>query len=195
MYKYYKLYKPYGYLSQFTKEVEHHKTLAHLLEVAQDVYPIGRLDKDSEGLLLLTNNRSLTQKLLHPKFAHERTYWVQVEGQVEASVLIKLKAGVPFRSKKKKYTGRATQASLIPEAPLPPRDPPIRERENIPTTWISLTLTEGKHRQVRKMMAALKHPVLRLVRYSIQKITIDKLKVGEWKEVPENQFLERLQLK
>lgn len=194
MYKYYKLYKPYGYLSRFTQEVEGQKTLKDLINVEKDVYPLGRLDKDSEGLLLLTNNRSITERLLHPKYAHEREYWVQVEGDISAEAMEQLVQGVSFRTKKKTYTGKAKAVQRIYKAPLPSRKPPIRERKNIPTSWIRLTLTEGKNRQVRKMCAASGYPVLRLVRYSIQDITIEGLSPGMYKEVPEKEFLSKLHI-
>lgn len=194
MYKYYKLYKPYGYLSQFTQEVEGQKTLMDLMKVDKDVYPLGRLDKDSEGLLLLTNNRSITERLLHPKFAHEREYWVQVEGDISTEAMEQLVHGVSFRTNKKTYTGKAKAVQRIYQAPLPSRQPPIRERKNIPTAWIRLTLTEGKNRQVRKMCAATDYPVLRLVRYSIQDITIEGLSPGIYKEVTEQEFLSKLQI-
>ena len=122
------------------------------------------------------------------------TYWVQVEGEIDHPSIQKLLMGVSFRTKKKEYTGRATDARIISGTPLPPREPPIRERANIPTSWLSLTLTEGKHRQVRKMMAAIGFPVLRLVRYSIQKMNISDLSVGKYKEVTETEFMEKLQL-
>lgn len=194
MYKYYKLYKPYGYLSQFTQEVEGQKTLQELLKVGRDVYPIGRLDKDSEGLLLLTNNRSITERILHPKYAHEREYWAQVEGDIPKEAIQQLMDGVSYRTKKKQYTGSAVSVRKMNGSPLPPRKPPIRERKNIPTSWISLTLTEGKHRQVRKMCAAVDHPVLRLVRYAIQQITLKGLAPGQYKELEQAEFLEKLGL-
>jgi 23S rRNA pseudouridine2457 synthase len=188
MYRYYRLHKPYGYLSQFTQEVEGQKTLSDILEVDKDVYPIGRLDKDSEGILLLTNNRSVTQRLLHPKYAHRREYWVQVEGEISERALDQLRKGVSYRTKKKQYHSKVESVQRIPLAPLPARKPPIRERAEIPTSWISMTLTEGKHRQVRKMCAAVGFPVLRLIRYAIHNLTIEGLANGRYEELNESVF-------
>lgn len=195
MYKYYKLYKPYGYLSQFTKDHEGQKTLAELLpDIPSDVYPLGRLDKDSEGLLLLTNNRSITQSILHPKNQHQRTYHVQVEGSIGLGQLPQLTRLIDFRSKKKSYTGRFKAVHILDPFPYKERNPPIRVRKSIPDTALSVTLTEGKNRQVRKMLAAFGYPVLRLIRFSIEQLTLHDMVEGENKEVEENTFLNALGL-
>ncbi|HKK88142.1 MAG TPA: pseudouridine synthase [Saprospiraceae bacterium] len=168
-YKYYALNKPYGVLSQFTKDHPGQSTLAELLAVEKDVYPVGRLDKDSEGLLLLTNDKSVNQKLLHPKNRHKKTYWAQVEGQITEDVLEQLRKGVIIKHKGKAYHTLPCMAEEI-EAPagLWDRNPPIRYRKNIPTSWVEITLHEGKNRQVRKMMATVGFPVLRLIRAAIE---------------------------
>ena len=154
---------------------------------------MGRLDYDSEGLLLLTNDRSLNHRLLDPGFQHHRTYWVQVEGSITDKAIQQLKAGVAIRVDGNLYTTLPAQAQKIPEPDsLPERNPPIRFRKNVPTTWISLSLTEGKNRQVRKMTAAVGFPTLRLVRFSIEKIELDNLLPGQVLEVSRNTFLQKL---
>ncbi len=184
MSKYFLLYKPYGYLSQFTREAAQHKTLGDLFSFPKDVYPVGRLDQDSEGLLILTDDKSLNQKLLDPKFQHKRSYWVQVEGIPGPEALAALKKGVVIRVENRDYTTLPAEVKLLPTPPpLPERDPPIRFRQNIPTSWIELTLKEGKNRQVRKMCAKVGFPVLRLVRCRIGDLEIGGMKVGEVKEI------------
>ncbi|TLU98991.1 pseudouridine synthase [Dyadobacter luticola] len=176
MHQYYLTYKPFGMLSQFSREGEH-QTLADLnFQFAKDIYPVGRLDADSEGLLLLTNDNSLKTKLLEPRNKHTRTYFVQVEGEINADACERLNTGVQISIDGKKYTTLPAKATLIEEPTLPERNPPIRFRKNIPTSWLSLTLHEGKNRQVRRMTAAVGFPTLRLVRWSIGKISLaDKM--------------------
>jgi 23S rRNA pseudouridine2457 synthase len=167
------IYKPYDVLSQFTKETENHKTLADLgLELPKDVYPVGRLDRDSEGLLLLTNDKTMNDKLLNPKFGHSRTYYAQVEGIPTAKSLELIKKG---GIKIQDYQTLPADAKFITSPKLPERFPPIRLRKSIPDSWISITLTEGKNRQVRKMCASVGNPCLRLVRYSIENLSLDYL--------------------
>lgn len=177
-YKYYKIYKPFGMLSQFSKEGDK-RVLGELHNFSKDVYPIGRLDADSEGLLLLTNNRTITHKLLDPKFGHERTYLAQVEGDIIEEAIEKLQKPLQLKHKGKTFTAKPAKArKLETPPPLPDRDPPIRYRKNVPDSWIELTLTEGKNRQVRKMTAAVGFPTLRLVRWSIEGITVEGMEVG-----------------
>jgi 23S rRNA pseudouridine2457 synthase len=167
--------------------------LANYLQVDKDVYPIGRLDYDSEGLLLLTNDRSLNHRLLDPSFQHHRTYWVQVEGNITDIAIQQLETGVAIRVDGKVYTTLPARAQRI-QVPhlLPERNPPIRFRKNVPTSWISLSLTEGKNRQVRKMTAAVGFPTLRLVRFSIERVELDNLLPGQLLEVSRNTFLQKL---
>lgn len=183
MSKYFVFYKPYQVLSQFSPEGDK-KTLKDYFPYAEkDIYPVGRLDYDSEGLLLLTNDRALTHRLLDPSFAHKRTYWAQVEGDITPEAIMQLKNGVDISVDGKRYRTKPADASVMNAAPVvPERNPPIRFRKNIPTSWISLTLTEGKNRQVRKMTAAAGFPTLRLIRYSIERITIDDLHPGMYQE-------------
>lgn len=186
MLRYFLFYKPYQVLTQFSAEGEK-KTLAHFFKnIPKDIYPVGRLDYDSEGLLLLTNDKKLTQYLLEPRHKHERTYYVQVEGLLDEIALQKLAQGVTINVDGKLYKTLPARAVILSSEPnLPERHPPIRFRKNIPTTWISLTLTEGKNRQVRKMTAAVGFPTLRLVRYSIGNISIDGWSEAHIAEVDE----------
>lgn len=188
------IYKPFEMLSQFSKE-GNHKTLANInYSFPKNVYPVGRLDADSEGLLLLTNDKQINNILLDPKFGHTRTYWAQVEGQFTEEAKHKLETGVPITVDGKEYTTLPAKVSLISEPNLPERNPPIRFRKNVPTTWIELTLKEGKNRQVRKMTAAVGFPTLRLVRSSIEKITLGNMKPGEVREIKNGEILSLLNI-
>ncbi len=169
-FRYFLVYKPYQVLSQFTPEAAGQKTLSDLgFDFPSDAYPIGRLDYDSEGLLLISNDKKLVDKLLNPQYEKAKTYWAQVEGQANESQLLAFSTGVEISHNGKKYTTLPATAQLLPQQAdyLPARNPPIRYRAAIPTSWISITVTEGKNRQVRKMAAAVGLPVLRLVRTAI----------------------------
>jgi 23S rRNA pseudouridine2457 synthase len=194
-FRYFILHKPYGVLSQFTREHPDHRVLGDLYDFPKDVYAVGRLDKDSEGLLLLTNDGMLNQQLLDPKRQHKRTYWAQVEGEPDEAALQKLRQGVDIRvNKKTHHTLPAKAKVLAPPPTLPERDPPIRYRKNVPETWIELQLVEGKNRQVRRMCAAVGHPVLRLIRVSIEELTLDALACGEVREIDRSNLLSLLHL-
>ena len=192
-YRYFVINKPYGVLSQFTREIPEHRTLADLFDFPQQVYPVGRLDRDSEGLLVLTDDSSLNEQLLHPRHGHRRTYWVQVEGSPTAENLATLAAGPEIRIKGKVHRSRPLLVERIVPA-VPRRDPPIRVRQSIPDTWLSLTLTEGKNRQVRRMCAAVGYPVLRLLRYGIGRLTLEDLKGEKVVEVSRDWLFEKLEL-
>jgi 23S rRNA pseudouridine2457 synthase len=183
-FRYFIIYKPFGMLSQFTREGDH-LTLADLAyDFPKDVYPVGRLDVDSEGLLLLTNDNFLKTRLLDPKRAHNRSYLVQVEGQITPDACHLLSKGVDISVNGKKYHTLPADVKMIDEPALPERNPPIRFRANIPTSWIEIRLHEGKNRQVRKMTASLGFPTLRLVRHDIAGILNFKgLNPGDVKEV------------
>lgn len=160
--RYFILYKPFGILSQFTPEGKWNG-LGSLGAFPKDVYPVGRLDVDSEGLLLLTNDSAILHHLTDPKFGHERTYLALVEGVPGEPELSRLRKGISVRGKKT----LPAIVRVLPSAPvLPDRTVPIRFRKNIPTTWLEIILTEGRNRQVRRMTAAVGHPTLRLVRIS-----------------------------
>lgn len=189
---YYIIYKPYGVLSQFSPRGEH-LGLGSLLDFPRDVYPVGRLDADSEGLLILTSDTSLNHKLLDPKNSHWRTYWVQVEGEITAVALQQLKEGVTISIQKKAYKTLPAQAGpLALPVPLPERNPPVRFRKNIPTSWIFLTLREGKNRQVRRMTAAVGFPTLRLVRTAIEGLKLDQMLPGDVRELSREEIFRQL---
>lgn len=195
MLQYFIFYKPFQVLCQFSPEGEK-KTLADYFPgISKNIYPVGRLDYDSEGMLLLTNDKALSHHLLEPKFAHKRTYLVQVDGSITKDAIEQLQQGVIINVEGKQYKTKPAIAEILSNEPnLPERNPPIRYRKEIPTSWISLTLTEGKNRQVRKMTAAVNFPTLRLVRHSIGNVNIDGFTSGMYKEVTEeikNQLLAR----
>jgi 23S rRNA pseudouridine2457 synthase len=168
-------------LTQFSGE---EYTLASLGDFPKEVYPVGRLDKDSEGLLLLTDDKALNHQLLNPRFGHQRTYYVQVEGIPTSEALAQLQQGVTIQVDGMSYRTKPALVKLVDPAPiLPERNPPIRYRASIPDCWLALTLIEGKNRQVRKMTAAVGFPTLRLVRFSMEKITLDGMDAGEVREL------------
>ena len=173
--RYLLLNKPYDVLSQFSGE----RSLAPYVNVP-DVYAVGRLDADSEGLLLLTSDGPSQHRLSDPKFAHPRTYWAQVEGVPTAEALELLHRGVKVQD----YVSRPAQARVLDAEPvLPPRNPPVRFRKSIPTSWLELTLTEGRNRQVRRMTAAVGFPTLRLVRVAIGDLRLGDLAPGKWRDL------------
>lgn len=179
------LNKPFGLLSQFSDE-GHKRGLGSLkLPWGKDIYSVGRLDADSEGLLLLTNNNRLKTQLLDPDRGHERTYHVQVEGMPTEAQLQELRAPLQLRIKGKSFRTRGAKAQVIsPE--WPDRIPPIRVRKTVPDAWLALTLTEGKNRQVRRMTAAVGLPTLRLIRVSMGPWKLDNLAPGQWQELNMN---------
>jgi 23S rRNA pseudouridine2457 synthase len=177
--RYLLLYKPFGVLTQFTdRTIPPRPTLADFVPIPH-VYSAGRLDADSEGLLLLTDDGRMKNRLMQPEFAHRRTYWVQVEGVPTDDALEALREGVLVQGE---WT-RPAEAWVMSEPDLPPRVPPIRYRAAIPTAWISLTLTEGRNRQVRRMTAAVGLPTLRLVRWSMENLTLAGMAPGEWRDL------------
>lgn len=181
--RYFVIYKPYEMLSQFTKEAAH-KTLANLnYSFPKDVYPVGRLDADSEGLLILTNDKMMNHLLLDPKYKHNRTYLAQVEGSFSEEAKKKLEKGVNISVDGQNHKTLPAKIEVPKDVSLPERNPPIRFRKNIPTTWVEIVLQEGKNRQVRKMTASVGFPTLRLVRVGIEKIVLGKMTPGEVKEL------------
>ena len=183
--KYILFYKPYGVLCQFSDRSSENKrpTLKDYIPIPE-IYPVGRLDLDSEGLLLLTDNGQLQHRLAHPKFAHPRTYYVQVERIPDEGALNRLRNGITIKN----YRTRKAKVRLLPEDPnLPPRIPPIRDRKTVPTCWLEITLTEGHNRQVRRMTAAVGFPTLRLVRIAMgnnsQQINLIGLLPGQWRKL------------
>lgn len=173
------LHKPWGVLSQFTPDGSPHRTLADC-GLPPRVYPIGRLDADSEGLLLLSDEPHWNVRLLHPKQAHPRRYWVQVEGEPTPDALAQLARGVVIQGTP---TLPCKAWLLDPRPDVPPRNPPIRTRISVPDSWIALELTEGRNRQVRRMTAAVGFPTLRLIRVRIGAFELGNLPPGAWRKL------------
>lgn len=175
--------KPFNVLSQFTADLAKagsraSKTLADFIPVP-NVYPVGRLDLDSEGLLLLTDDGEFQHQIAEPRFGHSRTYWAQVEGLITRQAVAELERGVLIQG----YRTKPANAREMPDPELPARVPPVRFRKSIPTSWLELTLTEGRNRQVRRMTAAVGIPTLRLVRAAISDLTLKGLASGEWRDL------------
>lgn len=176
-------HKPFGVLSQFTPDGSPNRPLAEF-GFPPRVYPIGRLDADSEGLLLLSDEPDLNERLLHPRHAHEREYWAQVERIPAPAALEQLARGVVIQGHK---TLPCRAWLLNPQPQMPPREPPIRFRKSVADCWIGLELVEGKNRQVRRMTAAVGHPTLRLVRVRIGRFTLGVLPPGKWTALGANE--------
>ena len=194
MSRYYTIYKPFNVLSQFTSK-DGKRTLKDFFEVPPDVYPVGRLDYDSEGLLILTDDHSLNHQLLHPAHQHERGYFVQVEREITAAAVEELKKGVVITIDSGRYQTKPCFAESIPQPSfIPERDPPIRFRKSIPVSWLRLVLTEGKNRQVRKMTAHVGFPTLRLIRYRIGGVTLNQMQPGEMKSLSRAEIYNLLQI-
>ena len=176
--------KPYGVLSQFTSGGAHESdaTLSAFV-TEKGVYPAGRLDKDSEGLLLLTNDGRLQARIADPRFKQPKTYLVQVEGEPDEESLVRLRSGVMLDG----VPTRPAEATRIDPPDLWAREPPIRFRKSVPDCWLRLTIREGRNRQVRRMTAAVGHPTLRLVRWSIGEWTVAGLAPGQWRDAPFSQ--------
>jgi 23S rRNA pseudouridine2457 synthase len=188
-------YKPFNVLTQFSGEKPEETLQVLQYDFPKDVYPVGRLDKDSEGLLLLTNDKRLNHRLLDPKFKHEREYWAQVENIPSPEALQRLSMGLMLKDGP---TLPARAQLLTAEPDLPPRNPPIRYRAAIPTAWICLGLTEGRNRQVRRMTAAVGFPTLRLVRWRIETLSLAGLNPGQVRELRADELmvlLRKLRLK
>jgi 23S rRNA pseudouridine2457 synthase len=172
-------HKPYGVVSQFTEDGSRWRTLKEF-RFPRGVYPIGRLDAESEGLLLLSDEGLLVDQLLHPRHAHRRRYWAQIERIPTLEALAELSAGMIIGD----YRTLPCKAWMLdPQPELPPRDPPIRMRKTVPDCWIAMELTEGKNHQVRRMTAAVGHATLRLIRMMIGDYEVGALEPGQWREV------------
>ena len=178
LFRYLLFNKPYGVVTQFSG-AESRPTLKQFIKVP-DVYPVGRLDHDSEGLLLLTDDGNMQHRLTDPKFEHPKTYLAEVEGTPDEAAIRRLETGVLIL----RYRTRPAKVRVLNSPPdLPPRDPPVRSRKSIPTTWLEITLTEGRNRQVRRMTAAVGYPTLRLVRIAMGELRLDGLAPGKWRDL------------
>ncbi len=182
-YHYIAFYKPYGVLSQFTAEHPSQRTLADYLALPSDVYPIGRLDKDSEGLLLLTNDNRFKHTLLDPQHKVPKRYLCQLEGDITDEAIHTLRKGVRIVVRKQPYRTLPAEVYRIDPPDLPERQPPIRYRKSVPTSWIAIVLREGKNRQIRKMCARVGFPVLRLIRVGVGNYTMQGLQPGQWRHI------------
>ncbi|MEP6684662.1 MAG: pseudouridine synthase [Parafilimonas sp.] len=192
MFRYFIVYKPYKTLSQFSSALNKN-TLADFFSVPKNVYPVGRLDEDSEGLLILTNDKKLNHRLLDPAFEHEREYWVQVEGEISDEAVMQMQQGLQLTIKGKEHQTKSSTVYIFDEAPeVAERIPPVRYRANVATSWIKLILKEGKNRQVRKMTAAVGFPTLRLIRYRIEKIELNTMQPGMMIELSQKSIYKKL---
>lgn len=194
MNSYYIIHKPFQVLSQFTSH-EGKQTLKDFFDVPHDVYAVGRLDYDSEGLLILTNDKTLNHLVLQPAMLHEREYWVQVEGNITSEAVGKLGKGIDIAVDGKVFRTSKCKVEKMMSPDVAPRNPPIRVRKNIPESWIKLVMTEGKNRQVRKMTAKAGFPTLRLIRYRIEKVTIEGLAPGEMQMLTQGEIYNLLKIK
>jgi 23S rRNA pseudouridine2457 synthase len=192
---YFIVHKPFNVLSQFSS-ADGKKTLKDFFDVPLNVYPVGRLDYDSEGLLILTDDKKLNQYLLNPVNNHKREYWVQVEGDIPQIATNKLQQGVSININGKMYQTKKCVVKKFSHSPkVSERNPPIRFRKSISDSWLKIILTEGKNRQVRKMTAAVGFPTLRLIRYRIEKISLEDLHPGEMKIISKQELYNLLQIK
>lgn len=178
---YFIIHKPYKVLSQFTDE-RGNPGLGSIFDLPGDVYPVGRLDLDSEGLLILTNDKRLNHELLDPSKGHKRTYWVEVEGQPDDKAIKELMDGVVINVNGKQHKSRKAIVKQIAPS-IDERDPPVNYKKHPIRTWLEISLTEGKNRQVRRMTAKVGHPTLRLIRVAIEDLKLEPLKAGEITQV------------
>jgi 23S rRNA pseudouridine2457 synthase len=192
MLRYFIVYKPYKTLSQFTSALNK-KTLADFFSVPGNIYPVGRLDEDSEGLLILTNDKKLNHRLLNPAFDHEREYWVQVEGEITNEAVMQMQQGLQLNIKGDMYQAKSSVVYMFDKAPLvAERIPPIRYRASVATSWIKIILKEGKNRQVRKMTAHVGFPTLRLIRYRVEQIELKDMKPATMIELSQKSIYKKL---
>ena len=190
---YFVIHKPFKVLSQFTNEGENIGLREVFKDLPNDVYPLGRLDLDSEGLLILTNDKSLNNKLLNPNYGHKRTYWIEVDGKPDETALKQLKAGVEIKVSGKIHQTKPALVSII-KPNVVERDPPVNYIKHPIRTWLQISLTEGKNRQVRRMTAKVGHPTLRLMRVAIEDLNLEPLKSGEITQISEKAIYKKLNL-
>ncbi len=191
--KYFLFHKPYKILSQFSDEAGN-RGWGSLLQLGRDIYPVGRLDLDSEGLLILTNDRKMTDLLLNPKYQHTRTYLAQVEGIVSKTALYQFGEGLDIKIKGQNYRTQPAHAALV-TSPVSPREVlPVNERKYSHTSWLKIELTEGKNRQVRKMTAQVNHPTLRLIRVAIEDLELGDIPSGSIRMISRNAIYKKLKI-
>jgi 23S rRNA pseudouridine2457 synthase len=189
---YFIIHKPYKILSQFTDEGAN-RGLRAIFNLPKNVYPVGRLDLDSEGLLILTDDKSLNNKLLNPKHDHKRTYWVEVDGEPTKESLSQFRNGLDININGKTHrTKKADVNRITPE--MDERDPPVNYKKHPKRVWLEIILTEGKNRQVRRMTAKIGHPTLRLIRVGIEQLNLEPLKSGEISQISEKAIYKKLNL-
>ena len=190
-YSYYIVYKPFGMISQFTPE-GNKAALGSLFKFPLDCYPVGSLETESEGLLLLTNDKKINHKFLNPTVEHKRTYFVQVDGEISDGAIQKLIAGVEVKIEGKIFKTTKSVVKKMEEPSLPPRNPPVRFRKTVPTSWISITLSDQKNKQVRQMMAAVGFPALRIVRVKMGNLELKAMLPGDVVELKSTEVFEKL---
>ena len=191
--RYFIINKPCKILSQYTDEAGN-KGLGSIFKIPKDIYSVGRLDLDSEGLLILTNDKKLNQALLNPENEHKRTYHAEVEGIPSRSTLKALSNGFCININGKSFMTKKAEVSALIDYQLPERMPPVNRVKHPQTSWIELILTEGKNRQVRKMTAKVGHPTLRLLRVAIENLTLNQLRPGQLKMISKNVLFKKLKL-
>jgi len=191
--RYFIIHKPFKVLSQFSNEGENIGLKEVYPNLPKDVYPVGRLDLDSEGLLILTNDKKLNARLLDPKHGHTRTYWVEADGVPGAEALDQLTSGVEIRVGGKLYTTKPAKIRII-QPITAEREPPVNYKKHPTRTWLEIKLTEGKNRQVRRMTAKVGHPTLRLIRLAIEDLQLEPLKSGQIIEISQNAIYKKLKI-
>ena len=191
--RYYIIHKPFKVLSQFSNEGENIGFKEVFPNLPRDIYPVGRLDLDSEGLLILTNDKKLNARLLDPKHGHTRTYWVEVDGVPEAEALNQLSSGVEIRVGGKVHLTKPAKIRII-QPSIAEREPPVNYKKHPTRTWLEIKLTEGKNRQVRRMTAKVGHPTLRLIRVAIEDLHLEPLKSGQIIEISQNAIYKKLKI-
>ncbi|MEP1032332.1 pseudouridine synthase [Ekhidna sp.] len=190
---YFIIHKPFKVLSQFTNEGNNVGLGEVFKNLPKDVYPVGRLDLDSEGLLILSNDKELNHKLLNPKHNHKRTYWVEVDGKPDSEALNKLRNGLIININGKAHHTKSADVKVI-NPNLQERNPPVNYVKHPERSWLQISLTEGKNRQVRRMTAKVGHPTLRLLRVAIEELNLEPLKSGEIIQISENVICKKLNL-
>lgn len=190
---YFIIHKPFKVLSQFSNDGDNIGLGEIFKDLPKDIYPVGRLDLDSEGLLILTNDKSLNNRLLNPKHNHQRTYWAEVDGRPDRKAIQQLEEGVEINVSGKKHRTKAAKIKII-SPDLPERNPPVNYQKHPERTWLQISLTEGKNRQVRRMTAKVGHPTLRLLRVAIEDLSLEPLKSGEITQISENVIYRKLNL-